>query len=131
MKTVFALMNILHVHISTISGGSVAHSTIRLRGYSIRVSNVSNVSPGSTDECFTDDMSHTIPTVVQEECKKATRYIWFYQTHRIDSSSPILEICEVQIFGKFEELELLSSLIASLLNCLVFVFSFNNILGYF
>lgn len=93
--------------ISTTSGGSVAQNTIRLRGYSIRVSNVSNVSPGSADECFTDDMSQTIPSVVQEECKKATRYIWFYQTHIIDSYSPILEICEVQIFGKFAELELL------------------------
>lgn len=117
--------------ISTTSGGSEAQNTIRLRGYSIRVSNVSNVSPGSADECFTDDMSQTIPSVVQEECKKATRYIWFYQTHIIDSYSPISEICEVQIFGKFAELELLYLFIALLLNCLVFVFSFNNILGYF
>ncbi|XP_065939417.1 receptor-type tyrosine-protein phosphatase epsilon isoform X2 [Magallana gigas] len=81
--------------------GSVAESTIRLRGYSICVSNTTNVSLSSTDACFTDDMSHTLPTVIQEDCKRTTRYIWFYQpkVRSGDDSVPILEICEVQIFG--------------------------------
>lgn len=87
---------------STFSGGTVSQNTVRLRGYSIRVSNTSDVSPGSTDVCFTDDSSATLPTIIQEECKKTTRYIWFYQPHERDSINnvPILEFCEVQIFGK-------------------------------
>nr|XP_034320549.1 multiple epidermal growth factor-like domains protein 10 isoform X2 [Crassostrea gigas] len=81
--------------------GSAFLTTIRLRGYSIRVSNSSDVSPGSTDACFIDDMSETLPTVIQEECERTTRYVWFYQVHIRDSNDkvPILEICEVQIFG--------------------------------
>eukprot|EP00105_Crassostrea_gigas_P015664 XP_011432729.2 PREDICTED: multiple epidermal growth factor-like domains protein 10 [Crassostrea gigas] len=81
--------------------GSEALNTIRLRGYSIRVSNTSDVPPGSTDACFTDDMSHTLPTVIQEDCKRTTRYVWFYQPtiRGGDDRVPILEVCEVQIFG--------------------------------
>ncbi|XP_052692559.1 multiple epidermal growth factor-like domains protein 10 [Crassostrea angulata] len=77
-------------------------STIRLRGYSIRVSNTSDVFPGnSTDVCFTHDSSPMSQTIIQEDCKRTTRYIWFYQPHGRDSrnSAPILEICEVEIFG--------------------------------
>lgn len=79
-------------------------STLRLRGYSIRVSNSSDVSPGSTDVCFIDDMSHTLPTVIEEECKRTARYVWFYQPHARDATVPVLEICEVQIFGWCTEL---------------------------
>lgn len=90
-------------------------NTVRLSGYSIRVSNSSNVPPGSTDACFSDDISDTLPTVIQKECKKTTRYVWFYQPHVRDSSVnvPVLEICEVQIFGKFAELVLFLSVISS------------------
>eukprot|EP00105_Crassostrea_gigas_P019607 XP_011438156.1 PREDICTED: multiple epidermal growth factor-like domains protein 11 [Crassostrea gigas] len=79
--------------------GSASLNTERLRGYSIRVSNSSDVPPGSTDACFTDDTSATLLTLIQEECTKTTRYVWFYQPHKRDSSSPILERCEVQVFG--------------------------------
>lgn len=84
------------------TGGSVAANTIRLRGYSIRISNTSDVPPSSTDACFTDDASHTLPTVIKEDCKRTTRYIWFYQpkVRSRDDKVPILEICEVQVFGK-------------------------------
>lgn len=88
---------------SFFSGGSVAQNTERLRGYSIRVSNTSDVFPGnSTDVCFTHDSSPMSQTIIQEDCKRTTRYIWFYQPHGRDSrnSAPILEICEVEIFGK-------------------------------
>lgn len=84
----------------SLTGGSIAQSTGRLRGYSIRVSNTSHVSPGSTSACFTDDMSHTLQTVIKEECKRTTRYVWFYQLHAGDALVPVLEICEVQVFGK-------------------------------
>lgn len=84
----------------SLTGGSVANSIIRLRGYSIRVSNTSNVSPGSADACFTDNRSATLKTVIEEDCKKTTKYIWFYQTHKINPNGPILEICEVQVSGK-------------------------------
>nr|XP_034322282.1 uncharacterized protein LOC105327342 isoform X2 [Crassostrea gigas] len=80
--------------------GSVTQSTERLRGYSIRVSNTSHVSPiNSTDACFTDNVSHKIPTIIQNACEKTTRYIWFYQPRKRDLTVPVLEICEVQIFG--------------------------------
>lgn len=86
----------------SLTGGSEALNTIRLRGYSIRVSNTSDVSSGSTSECFTDDMSHILPTVIQEECKRTARYVWFYQLQKQEWNNkvPILEICEVQVFGK-------------------------------
>eukprot|EP00105_Crassostrea_gigas_P015663 XP_011432728.1 PREDICTED: multiple epidermal growth factor-like domains protein 10 isoform X1 [Crassostrea gigas] len=79
--------------------GSPLGNTMRLWGYSIRVSNNSDVPPASTDVCFTDNKTHILPTVIQEECKKSTRYIWFYQMHFRDYFAPILEICEVMIYG--------------------------------
>lgn len=84
------------------TGGSVAKSTLRLRGYSIRVSNTSDVLPSSANVCFTDHDSSTLPTIIQKDCKRTTQYIWFYQPHVRDSqyNAPILEICEVKVFGK-------------------------------
>lgn len=84
----------------SLTGGSVAKSIERLRGYSIRVSNASDVTPGLKDACFTDNRSATLKTVIEEECKKTTKYIWFYQTHKIYPNGPILEICEVEVSGK-------------------------------
>lgn len=102
----------------SLTGGTEAQSTERLRGYSIRVSNSSNVHllAGSTDLCFTDDMSHTLPTVIQEDCKRTTRYVWFYQPNNRDSIAPILEICEVQVFGKLTSCVSLRVQIANKLN---------------
>lgn len=82
------------------TGGSAAKNTVRLKGYSIRISNASNVPPNATDACFTDKSSSTLPTDIQEECERTTRYIWFYQRQNHNSYAPILEICEVQVFGK-------------------------------
>lgn len=89
--------------------GSQLKSTIRFRGYSIRVSNTSDVPPGSKEACFTDNSSSPMPTVIQKECKKTARYVWFYQPHvgDWDVKVPALEICKVQIFGKFPEFVLL------------------------
>lgn len=94
------------------TGGSQLKRTIRLRGYSIRVSNTSDVPPGSTEACFTGNSSSPMPTVIQIECKKTARYVWFYQPHvgDWDVKVPALEICEVQIFGKFSEFVLLKFL---------------------
>lgn len=104
-------------YVASLTGGSVAGNTIRLRGYSIRVSNTSNVSPiKSTSACFIDDMSHILPTVIQEDCKKTTRYVWFYQPHVRDAKVPVLEICEVQIFGKMTSCVTLSEQIALIIN---------------
>lgn len=92
------------------TGGSQLKSTIRLRGYSIRVSNTSDVPPGSTEACLTDNSSSTLPTVIQEDCKRTTKYVWFYQPKVIswNDKVPILEICEVQIFGKLKSCVTLS-----------------------
>ena len=78
--------------------GSAYANTIRLRGYSIRVSNDSDV-PART--CYTDPGNVLLPTIIENECVATSQYVWFYQTHTApDVNSPILEICEVQIFGK-------------------------------
>lgn len=49
----------------TLLGGSPLGNTMRLWGYSIRVSNNSDVPPGSTDVCFTDNKTHILPTVMK------------------------------------------------------------------
>lgn len=86
----------------TLLGGSASKSTLRLRGYSIRVSNTSDQTPDATDACFIHPSSSISQTIIQKDCKRTTRYIWFYQPHGRDSrnGAPILEICEVEIFGK-------------------------------
>ena len=72
--------------------------TRRLRGYSIRVSNSSDAP---ADTCYTDPGNVTLKTILENECVATSQYVWFYQTHTANGDhSPILEICEVQIFGK-------------------------------
>ena len=72
--------------------------TKRLQGYSIRVSNDSD-APAET--CYTDPGNVHLLTILENECEATSQYVWFYQTHKASSEySPILEICEVQIFGK-------------------------------
>lgn len=81
-------------------GGSPYMNTIRLRGYSLRVSNKTNVPPKESS-CYTDPGNVTLPTSVEEDCEKTTRYIWIHQSNKPnDEKCPILEICEVQVFGK-------------------------------
>lgn len=86
----------------SLTGDTAALDTMRLRGYSIRVSNSSNILPNSTDPCFTDISSGVLPTVIEKDCEKTTRYVWFFQTNKRGhaDTAPILEICEVQVFGK-------------------------------
>ena len=80
-------------------GGSAYYSTIRLRGYSIRVSNDSDVPPSAI--CYSDPGNVNLPTVIENECVATAQYVWFYQTTKVyNEKSPMLEICEVQIFGK-------------------------------
>uniref|UniRef100_K1PXV5 Multiple epidermal growth factor-like domains 10 n=1 Tax=Magallana gigas TaxID=29159 RepID=K1PXV5_MAGGI len=71
-------------------------NTIRLLGYSIRGSTNSLLS--DTKVCYSDS-SEILPTVIEAGCKVLTRYIWFYQTKSQSGEVPILEICEVQVFG--------------------------------
>ena len=73
--------------------------TKRLRGYSIRVSNDSD-APAET--CYSDPGNVNLPTILVNECVATSQYVWVYQTHTAPGEySPILEICEVQIFGKY------------------------------
>lgn len=73
--------------------------TRRLRGYSIRVSNNSD-APAET--CYSDPNNVSLPTILVNECETTAQYVWFYQTHTTPGEySPILEICEVKIFGKY------------------------------
>ena len=72
--------------------------TRRLQGYTIRVSNDSDAP---ADTCYTDPGKINLPSILVNECVATSQYVWFYQTHTAQGDhSPILEICEVQIFGK-------------------------------
>lgn len=75
-------------------------NTIRLRGYSIRVSNDTTVAPIESS-CYIDPGNVTLPTIIEEDCERTARYIWIYQSNISDyrDCCPILAICEVQVFG--------------------------------
>lgn len=81
--------------------GSTENKKSRLPGFSIRVSNDTTV-PTSLSSCYTSLPSDDIPTVIEKACERTTRYVWIYQNHTAAGDvCPILEICEVQVFGKF------------------------------
>lgn len=76
---------------------------MRLRGYSFRVSNDTTETPPESS-CYTDPGNVTLNTTVEQDCEKTIRYIWIYQSkkpYHLDIC-PILEICEVQVFGKLK-----------------------------
>lgn len=77
-------------------------NTIRLLGYSIRVSNDINV-PQPESSCYIDPGNVTLPTIVEEDCEGTARYVWIYQSKKSGQSFevPMLEICEVQVFGTY------------------------------
>lgn len=78
--------------------------TSRLRGYSLRVSNDTNV-PSMESSCYTDQGNVTLPTIVEKDCERTARYLWIYKAKKPNNPKcPILEICEVQIFGNFNML---------------------------
>lgn len=69
---------------------------IRLPGYSILFSNASwpNMS------CYKDPKSQNLSSIIENECRATTQYIWFYQPYKSpDDCAPMLEICEVQVYG--------------------------------
>nr|XP_034321632.1 receptor-type tyrosine-protein phosphatase epsilon-like [Crassostrea gigas] len=75
-------------------------NTVRLRGYSFRVSNDTNV-PLPKSSCYTDSGNVTLPTIIEKDCERTAQYIWIYQSNKPGSDPcPILEICEIKIFGR-------------------------------
>lgn len=84
----------------TITGGSPYRNTARLRGYSLRLSNDTTVPPPESS-CYNDPEIVTLPTIVEEGCKRTARCIWIYQSNKpYVEPCPMLEICEVQVFGR-------------------------------
>lgn len=82
-----------------IIGAYSYYNTERLGGFSIRVSSDTN-EPPPRSKCYTDpgNVRHNITTEV--DCERIARYIWIYQSNKPDRDRcPMLEICEVQIFG--------------------------------
>ena len=73
-------------------------NTRRLHGYSIRVSNGTALPPPESS-CYTDPGNVTLPTIIEKDCERTARYVWIYQDNTLDGICPILEICEVQVFG--------------------------------
>ena len=83
---------------------STVQNTKRLPGYSIRVSNAPAL-PSSESDCYKDPKTvKPLPTVNENDCMRTARYVWIYQNNTLQSGDvcPMLEICEVQVFGKFE-----------------------------
>ncbi|XP_078327444.1 uncharacterized protein LOC144623123 [Crassostrea virginica] len=72
--------------------------TTRLPGYSIRGSNGSTLPP-TENACFKDPGGITLPSIIQNECEMTIRFVWIYQDNILDGPCPMLEICEVQVFG--------------------------------
>nr|XP_034321119.1 receptor-type tyrosine-protein phosphatase epsilon-like isoform X2 [Crassostrea gigas] len=73
----------------------VVTNTVRLQGYSVRVSNDTLSIPPNV--CFQHDGTSQIPVVTTNDCPRIARYVWLYNEGR--SPETILEICEVQIYG--------------------------------
>lgn len=74
-------------------------------------------------------MSGTLPTVIQEDCKETTKYVWFYQPHVRDSiyKAPMLEICEVQIFDKLTScITLVVPIVLNIKYCMFLCYVFLN-----
>lgn len=58
------------------------------------------------DVCFTDSRTVYNSTVLLDECKRTTRFIVIYKNHKSKyDNSPILEICEVQVYGDYSTFE--------------------------
>lgn len=68
--------------------------TVRLRGYSILVSN-DTVLPPSESSCYTDPGNVTLPTIIENDCEETARYVWIYKNSMPQSydPSPSLELC--------------------------------------
>nr|XP_022311328.1 protein draper-like isoform X2 [Crassostrea virginica] len=78
--------------------GSNYQNTIRLRGYSIRVSNDTALPPPESS-CYSDPGNVTLPTIIEKDCERTASYVWFYQDKGNGHEVPMLEICEVQVVG--------------------------------
>lgn len=74
-------------------GGSFQMNTFRLREYSILVSN-DTVLPLSESSCYADPGNVTLPTIRETDFERTASCVWIYQ-------SPMLEICELQVYGNF------------------------------
>ena len=85
------------IHIILLGGTDT--NTRRLPGYSIRVSNESTWT--SALICYQDPGNTTLPDIIQKECQMTGQFVWFYQDNKLFGPCPILEICEVQIVGRF------------------------------
>nr|XP_022311339.1 receptor-type tyrosine-protein phosphatase alpha-like isoform X2 [Crassostrea virginica] len=72
--------------------------TKRLPGYSIRVSNDTNVPPPESI-CYQDPGNTVLDNILQNDCERTAQYVWIYQNNKLDYPCPMLEICEVQVFG--------------------------------
>nr|XP_022311487.1 receptor-type tyrosine-protein phosphatase mu-like isoform X2 [Crassostrea virginica] len=72
--------------------------TRRLPGYSIRVSNDSNVPP-PWSICYQDTGNNFLDSILQNDCERTAQYVWIYQNNTFIGPCPVLEICEVQVFG--------------------------------
>uniref|UniRef100_A0A8W8NUH6 protein-tyrosine-phosphatase n=2 Tax=Magallana gigas TaxID=29159 RepID=A0A8W8NUH6_MAGGI len=74
-------------------------NTARLRSYSLRVSNDTSVPPPESS-CYNDPGNVPLPIIVEEDCERTARYIWIFQSNKPHvEPCPMLEICEVQVFG--------------------------------
>uniref|UniRef100_K1PLR9 Multiple epidermal growth factor-like domains 6 n=1 Tax=Magallana gigas TaxID=29159 RepID=K1PLR9_MAGGI len=93
------LISLFFSQAQTYDGSTYENKKSRLPGFSIRVSNDTTV-PTSSSSCYTSLQSDDMRTVIEKACERTTRYVWIYQNHTAAGDvCPILEICEVQVFG--------------------------------
>lgn len=67
------------------------------------MSNDSTVSPPSKSICYQDPGKPIAETVIMNSCQMTGQYVWIYQDNiKSGEDCPILEICEIQVFGKYQ-----------------------------
>lgn len=81
---------------------------VRLLGYTIRIS-IDSVLPSGQYSCYTDPGNVTPTNIIESKYERTARHILFYHD-KSDSKglfasflqpNPIIEICEVRVFGRY------------------------------
>lgn len=53
--------------------------------------------------CYQDTRDEINVTVIDNYCKATGQFVWIFQNNtKTDQTCPILEICEIQVLGKYD-----------------------------
>ncbi|XP_062614400.1 scavenger receptor class F member 1-like, partial [Saccostrea cucullata] len=73
------------------------YNTRRIQGFNIRLSNTTQTD--RQDICYQDDGKTILPPIIEQQCKGVAQFVWIY-TNKTFIDGAVLEICEVQVYGK-------------------------------